>query len=179
MSYRSIILRNSSINNTRRCSLLAGRNLLSNIGVVRSFSTTATAARSPQYFLSAKRVTTDPQIGEYPNVPWVHYEEKDPFKYWDRQGRRNLGDVLHEQDEILSGNAADASTIPIGTAVSHLALFAGGIAVTCLVIGFFREEAPRVKRTYPYQGLSKELGLDASDPNESRKPARDETQLVF
>jgi hypothetical protein len=92
MSYRSIL--RASINNSRRCSLLLGRSAASNVGVIQSFSTTAAAARAPYYFLTAKKVTSDPQIGDYPNVPWVHYEEKDPLKYWDRQGRRNLGEPV-------------------------------------------------------------------------------------
>ncbi|RKP28105.1 hypothetical protein SYNPS1DRAFT_9458, partial [Syncephalis pseudoplumigaleata] len=104
------------------------------------------------------KVDSDPQIGDYPAVPWVHYEEKDPYKYWDRQGRRNFSEPVHEQDEILNAFAPDASSTPLSTAFYSLGVCASGIALTCLIIGYFRAESPHVKRTYPYGGLGKELG---------------------
>jgi hypothetical protein len=44
---------------------------------------------------------TDSPIGDYPRLPVQYTALKDPFKYWDQQGRRNYGEVLHEHHNLL------------------------------------------------------------------------------
>jgi hypothetical protein len=42
----------------------------------------------------AGEAVEDRQIGDYPDLPWIHYSERDPFKYDDQQARRNFGDPV-------------------------------------------------------------------------------------
>jgi hypothetical protein len=42
----------------------------------------------------------DPPIGEYPKLVQQWTSLKDPFGYWDRQGRRNYGEILHDMDNF-------------------------------------------------------------------------------
>jgi hypothetical protein len=44
---------------------------------------------------------SDPQIGEYPKLVQQWTALKDPFGYWDRQGRRNYGEVVQDMDNFL------------------------------------------------------------------------------
>jgi len=37
-------------------------------------------------------------IGDYPRVPIQWGELKDPYKYWDKQGRREYGDILYDHE---------------------------------------------------------------------------------
>lgn len=42
------------------------------------------------------------QIGEWPEFERAQAETISPFKYWDKQDRRNHGDTVHENDDIKS-----------------------------------------------------------------------------
>eukprot|EP00035_Acanthoeca_spectabilis_P020481 m.433136 g.433136 ORF g.433136 m.433136 type:complete len:213 (-) comp17536_c0_seq1:1853-2491(-) len=39
---------------------------------------------------------------DYPDLPLVSSQRRDPFKYWDSQDRRNFAEPLQEHDEALS-----------------------------------------------------------------------------
>ncbi|KAI9595919.1 hypothetical protein BDF19DRAFT_413380 [Syncephalis fuscata] len=176
MIYRSILQAASTAR--RQCSLKHSTAL--NTNAVRVFSTRTVVARSGEARFPGEKVTSDPQIGDYPNLPWVHYEDKNPLKYWDRQGRRNLGDTVHEQDELLNAFSADIQPLTAGRALFQLGVFASGIATICLAIKYLcQRHHMQTKRTYPYDGLSKELGLDPADPNEVRVPARNSSEVVI
>ncbi|RKP10503.1 hypothetical protein THASP1DRAFT_11485, partial [Thamnocephalis sphaerospora] len=105
----------------------------------------------------------DPQIGDYPNLPWVHHSERDPFKYEDQQERRNFGEPVHEQDELLNGSAPDLWPTPTSRALLEMAICGSVIGLVCYGISFMVPDAPFVKRTYPYEGLRKELGMTDAD----------------
>lgn len=36
----------------------------------------------------------DRQIGDYPNLPWESAQKRDPFKYTDKQDRRNYNQTV-------------------------------------------------------------------------------------
>lgn len=36
----------------------------------------------------------DPQIGDYPNLPWVNKQLRTPIGWWDNQERRNYGEPV-------------------------------------------------------------------------------------
>lgn len=39
--------------------------------------------------------------GDYPrDIPLQWTQLKDPFKYWDQQGRRNFGEIIHDHDHF-------------------------------------------------------------------------------
>lgn len=40
-------------------------------------------------------------IGDYPRLPVQYTALKDPFGYWDKQGRRNYGEILQDHDLFL------------------------------------------------------------------------------
>ncbi len=37
-------------------------------------------------------------IGNYPRLPATYTNLKNPYSYWDVQGRRNYGEIIHDQD---------------------------------------------------------------------------------
>eukprot|EP00048_Salpingoeca_helianthica_P014879 m.224007 g.224007 ORF g.224007 m.224007 type:complete len:121 (+) comp16376_c0_seq1:1-363(+) len=49
------------------------------------------------------------QIGNYPDFPAVSSQVKSPHGFWDPQDRRNFGDKVHENDDILSGWVVDTT----------------------------------------------------------------------
>lgn len=45
----------------------------------------------------------DPQFGDYPNLPWVPYEKRDPYLKWDDPiNRRNFGEPVRQCAYICS-----------------------------------------------------------------------------
>lgn len=42
----------------------------------------------------------DSPIGDYPRVQAQWTNIKDPFKYWDQQGRRNYGEIVYDHDNF-------------------------------------------------------------------------------
>src|SRR5690348_17024623 len=45
---------------------------------------------------------TEPPIGDYPQIPLQWTGLKDPIKYWDQQGRRNYGEIVHEHYQFTN-----------------------------------------------------------------------------
>ncbi|KAG1841669.1 Ndufb8, NADH dehydrogenase 19kDa subunit [Suillus subalutaceus] len=101
----------------------------------------------------------DPQLGDYPDLPWISNQELPARGWWDQQMRRNFGDPIQEYDEVLSMWGPDAPPVP-----PHKALFQLSLAISAFVgFGFLCKymlvpERPTVPREYPYSGLVRELG---------------------
>ncbi|KAI9142469.1 hypothetical protein BKA69DRAFT_1068559 [Paraphysoderma sedebokerense] len=142
----------------------------------RHASTTATASavtpppkemiddgKTPQYFGSFKESGIDPQIGDYPNLKWVNAQDKDPYgNYWDVDDRRNKGEPLHYQDEVISVWGPDVHDYPAGKATKELLTFfavLGGVAFAAIKYDA-QSNNPAAPRVYPYDGLKEELGGD-------------------
>ncbi|KAJ2774670.1 hypothetical protein IWQ57_000715 [Coemansia nantahalensis] len=103
-------------------------------------------------------VDPEPQIGDYPNLPHKFAEDRPQRGWWDRQNRRNFGEPVHEQDEILNMMAPTQYRSPGWKQVGKM--WAGVIATIGSVyylIANVRAERPYLRAFYP-NGLKEELG---------------------
>ncbi|KAJ3093188.1 hypothetical protein HK102_003596 [Quaeritorhiza haematococci] len=113
-------------------------------------------------------------IGDYPrNVPMQWTQLKDPFKYWDKQGRRNFGEILHDQDNFhdwLSIGPEVSWRVPFS---ATLQVF-GAIAFMGFCISWWDPEKHRwfAEKDYPFDGLRVELGGDPNNPEDNFMAAR-------
>ncbi|KAI8073445.1 uncharacterized protein B0P05DRAFT_548550 [Gilbertella persicaria] len=123
---------------------------------------TITSVR-PQSTLSTGEVVQDPQIGDYPNLPRISAQERGPFGWDDPQDKRNFGEPLHEEDEIMGVWAPDLHTYSPRKAAAQLALAFGILAGVSGIVYKTYPESPAVKRTYPYNGLTEEFGAREGD----------------
>ncbi|KAK9448210.1 uncharacterized protein V1518DRAFT_419985 [Limtongia smithiae] len=105
----------------------------------------------------------DRLAGDYPEFPVIFNQKRDPYvKYDDQQLRRNFGDPLHEDDDVLNMWSPDVHDyVSNGTAGRYIATFFGIIAGAGYLLSFIAPESPAVPRVYP-SGLFTELG-GASD----------------
>ncbi|ORY98973.1 hypothetical protein BCR43DRAFT_471475 [Syncephalastrum racemosum] len=111
-----------------------------------------------QSTLNTGEVAQDPQIGDYPNLPRWSNQARGPYGWWDPQDKRNFGEPLHEEDELMGVWAPDLHTYNPYKALGQLSLFAVGIAGFSYIVYNNLPERPAVKRTYPFDGLKEELG---------------------
>ncbi|KAF9223771.1 Ndufb8, NADH dehydrogenase 19kDa subunit [Gyrodon lividus] len=114
----------------------------------------------------------DPQLGDYPDLPWLSNQTLQPRGWWDQQMRRNFGDPVHENEEVLSMWGPDISAV-----LPHTALFQFTLAASAFV-GFaflckyaLLPERPTVAREYPFSGLVLELG--GLEENKAREETDD------
>ncbi|KAF8643228.1 hypothetical protein AX16_009118 [Volvariella volvacea WC 439] len=133
----------------------AHRQLLSKRIVTATVSATPSTCRRSH----STSEEPDPQLNGYPQLPWVSRQNL-PAKGWqDMLLRRNFGDPLHEQEEVLSMWGPDAPPIDPHTATKQFLLAALGITgFAFLVKDVLTPEPPAVRREYPYDGLKQELG---------------------
>ncbi|PPQ75967.1 hypothetical protein CVT24_006398 [Panaeolus cyanescens] len=101
----------------------------------------------------------DPQLNGYPQLPWKSRQTLPPLGWQDSLTRRNFGDPLHEQEEVLSMWGPDTPPIDPAVALRQFTVAALGF----LAFGFFVKEIvtqppPAARREYPYDGLVRELG---------------------
>lgn len=104
--------------------------------------------------------TEDPDMnGGYVNPPAVKRQFRDPYgDWWDKQERRNYGEPLHEDNDVLAIFSPEEYThfkanwgwVLFG---SFWAVFGSFAAVTY----YLRPDKPSAPRTFP-NGLEKELG---------------------
>ncbi|CAE6426910.1 unnamed protein product [Rhizoctonia solani] len=134
-------------------SRIAVRRAVPRLGLARSYAT-------PVEFEQPKN---DPQLGDYPQIPPISVQRRPAKGWWNLQERRNFGETLPEQHEILSIWAPDVFNISRANALKQF-----GIAVA-VFLGFVMAvkasvpERPAAPRSYPYGGLVTELGgLDAN-----------------
>nr|XP_047125973.1 NADH dehydrogenase [ubiquinone] 1 beta subcomplex subunit 8, mitochondrial [Hydra vulgaris] len=114
--------------------------------------------------------------GDYPNYKEFSYQLRDPYKkYWDQQDRRDFGEPLHIEHDILSVWMPDESANhakTYGEMFFHLCLAFGALGVLlwfseCVYDAKSRDTA--VPKPYPYNNLYLEMG---GDPN--RMPTKEE-----
>ncbi|KAJ1846303.1 hypothetical protein H4S02_005768 [Coemansia sp. RSA 2611] len=100
----------------------------------------------------------DPQIGDYPNLPHIKSESRPQLGWWDRQNRRNFGEPMAEQDEILNMRSPTLYKSPGWRQVSKMW---AGVIITIGSVYYFisqtRRERPYMRAFYP-NGLKDELG---------------------
>merc|ERR1712093_555956 len=145
---------------------------------VRMASTEVAAAQ--QVVPTQEDMERDPQLAGlgYPQLPQVSRQLR-PAKagWWDEQERINFGETLPESDDTLSMWAPDVHKIPASKAAFHLSVAAGCIALFASLVYVATPERPGIKRTYPYDGLVKELsGTDDQQYAVVDKPAGGEEE---
>ncbi|KAF9820914.1 hypothetical protein IEO21_01141 [Rhodonia placenta] len=101
----------------------------------------------------------DPQLADYPRLPYISKQRR-PARGWeDWQMRRNFGEPLHEQEEILSMWGPDAPVVPPSTALRWFMTAVAGFTTFGVITKFaLIPSRPSVPREYPYSGLETELG---------------------
>ncbi|KAJ7030441.1 hypothetical protein C8F04DRAFT_1263965 [Mycena alexandri] len=107
----------------------------------------------------------NPQLGDYPELPNVSAQYRNPLGWQDKLLRRNFGDTLHHHEEINSMWGPDIPVTP-----PHIALRQFGIAAGCFVAAglfiraFLVPDRPAIPREYPFNGLETELGGHKANP---------------
>ncbi|KAF8930820.1 hypothetical protein EDD21DRAFT_378020 [Dissophora ornata] len=117
-------------------------------------------------FLPGDKITGDTQIGSYPNLPMYNQQWRDgnpSAGYWDRQDRRNFGETVPEEDEVLNIWSPDVWAFPASLGVKRLLAAAATFLGFAYLLNETQPEPHFTRRNYPHDGLLKELGVDASD----------------
>lgn len=120
---------------------------------------------APRAFFSQGRILTaaeldDPlQNGNYQNPPRVKRAFRDPHgDWWDKQERRNFGEPVHEENEILGVFSPEQYThVTARRGFFHLGVFVATFLGFCGVVSYYYPDKPSVPKAYP-EGLEKELG---------------------
>lgn len=122
---------------------------------------------APNRMLHASRTLREDKndermIGPYPDVPFEYYNHRpQTVKYDDQQGRRNFGEPLHYQYDLIDVWSPDHfDSRPDSTATKWNLYFIGSIALFSAFCWYKWEDPQFVRRTYPYDGLNKALGGD-------------------
>jgi NADH dehydrogenase (ubiquinone) 1 beta subcomplex subunit 8 len=130
--------------------------------------------------LRAEVSDKDPQLGEYPQLPFVSLQRRkyDP-RWWDPQEKRNFGEEvseiiifpfeltsilklillqLHEQDDVLGVWAPDVFEKPASSALRQFLIAMGVAATFAGTVYVTLPNRPSQPRQYPRDGLLAELG---------------------
>ncbi|RAL66922.1 hypothetical protein DID88_007704 [Monilinia fructigena] len=97
--------------------------------------------------------------GGYINPPRVKRQFRDPHAdWWDKQERRNYGEPVHEDNDILGMFSPEEYTHQKpGTAALQLGLFVASVFGLCAVVGIMYPDKQSVPREFE-GGLERELG---------------------
>ncbi|KAF9578262.1 hypothetical protein BGW38_006037 [Lunasporangiospora selenospora] len=117
-------------------------------------------------FLPGDKITGDTQIGDYPNLPMYNQQWRSGFEsagYWDRQDRRNYGETVPEEDDVLNIWSPDVWAFPTALGVKRLLTAAAAFIGFGYFVAETRAQPHFERRTYPYDGLVDALGVDSSD----------------
>ncbi|KAI9659847.1 MAG: hypothetical protein M1821_001198 [Bathelium mastoideum] len=119
----------------------------------------ASLLRAQVRYASQAEIEDPDMNGGYPNPPAVKRQHRDPYTdWWDKQERRNFGETVHEDNDILGVFSPEDYThfSPAWGAVLF-SCFVGSVAVLMTVVYQLYPDMPATPRTYP-DGLEKELG---------------------
>jgi NADH dehydrogenase (ubiquinone) 1 beta subcomplex subunit 8 len=99
------------------------------------------------------------QNGGYQNPPAVKRQHRDPYGgWWDKQEKRNFGEPVHEDNEILSVFSPEQYThVSPGKGFRHLGVFVAAFLSLCGVVSLYYPDKPSAPKVY-VDGLEKELG---------------------
>ncbi|CAG8681170.1 23060_t:CDS:2 [Cetraspora pellucida] len=112
------------------------------------------------------KINPDPQIGDYPNLPVEFKLDRPPLGWDDLQNRRNFGEPIHEEEEILNVWSFDRYDINLGDAAMQLLTFFALLGVYMFAIKQTDYEPPAIKKQYPYDGLRVEMGGESVNPTD-------------
>ncbi|KAF8575243.1 hypothetical protein K439DRAFT_1623764 [Ramaria rubella] len=100
----------------------------------------------------------DPQLGDYPQLPFESTQLRPAKGWWDLQMRRNYGEI-HEEDDGLNMWTPDAPPpVPPSVALRQFSIAALGIAAFGYIVYHNVPERSAIPREYPFGGLVRELG---------------------
>ncbi|KAI9848317.1 MAG: hypothetical protein M1837_000581 [Sclerophora amabilis] len=100
-----------------------------------------------------------PQNGGYINPPAIKRQFRDPHgDWWDKQERRNYGEPLHEDNDVLGVFSLHeyTHTTP-GKGLLQLGAFVACVLGLCGVVKMTYPDRPSAPREFP-GGLERELG---------------------
>jgi len=100
-----------------------------------------------------------PENGGYINPPPEKRQFRDPYAdWWDKQERRNYGEPVHEDNDILGMFSPEEYThYKPGKAFFLLGCFVTTVVGLCAVVYPYYPDKPSAPRTFP-GGLDRELG---------------------
>ncbi|PYH86956.1 NADH:ubiquinone oxidoreductase kd subunit [Aspergillus uvarum CBS 121591] len=122
--------------------------------------------------LAAPELDDPLQNGNYQNPPRMKRAFRDPYgDWWDKQERRNFGEPVHEENEILGVFSPEQYThVTSGKGILQIGAFIVAFLGLCGTVSLFYPDKPSVPRTFP-DGLEKELGGPRAVP--ARKSGED------
>ncbi|TKX25756.1 NADH-ubiquinone oxidoreductase-like protein 2 [Elsinoe australis] len=116
-------------------------------------------------------VDNDPRMnGQYPEVPRVKRSLRDPYdNWWDPQERRNYGEPIHEDNDILGVFSTEPYThFTTSWGWVLMGTFVGTVLTLCGAVAVYYPDKPSVPRTFP-GGLETELGGPGALPARSEE----------
>ncbi|EEH38588.1 hypothetical protein PAAG_08315 [Paracoccidioides lutzii Pb01] len=102
----------------------------------------------------------DPEMNNnYYNPPGQKRQFRDPYgDWWDKQDRRNFGEPVHEDNDILTILSTETYThFKPGKGLFLLGCAAGSVLLLSGIISLCYSDKPSAPRTFP-DGLERELG---------------------
>ncbi|KAH6577156.1 hypothetical protein BASA50_004331 [Batrachochytrium salamandrivorans] len=109
----------------------------------------------------------DSLIGDYPRIEPQFSWIRDPYNYWDQQGRRNFGEVLYDHDHFTDAWGIGPATdwhMPVTSAVIVLSFVA--LVTTSIYLWDTESHLWFAEKDYPFNGLRVELGGDPDDESD-------------
>lgn len=105
------------------------------------------------------------QNGGYINPPRQNRQHRDPRgDWWDKQERRNFGEPVHEENDILGMLSLEENAhFKPAQAFFLLGCSIATVLALCGVVSFIYPDKPSVPRTFP-GGLEEELGGSGTLP---------------
>ncbi|KAF4635188.1 hypothetical protein G7Y89_g2914 [Cudoniella acicularis] len=117
-------------------------------------------AQTASYEYPTLTEAEDPGMnGGYDNPPPVKRQFRDPHAdWWDKQERRNYGEPVHEDNDILGMFSPEEYThVKPGKGLFQLGCFVAAVFTLCGVVGVYYPDKPSAPREFE-GGLEKELG---------------------
>ncbi|KAM3065998.1 hypothetical protein ACMFMG_009781 [Clarireedia jacksonii] len=120
---------------------------------------TSRSAPSPADYPSLSEAEDPNMNGGYINPPRVKRQFRDPHAdWWDKQERRNYGEPVHEDNDILGIFSTEEYTwVGPGKGALQLGAFVVAVFGLCGVVMMFYPDKPSAPREFP-GGLEAELG---------------------
>ncbi|KAL3430921.1 hypothetical protein BDV09DRAFT_177431 [Aspergillus tetrazonus] len=139
--------------------MLAQRLLSRRLPQVALRSTVPRASFSQVRALKAAENDDPLMNGGYQNPPRIKRQFRDPnADWWDKQERRNFGEPVHEENEILGVFSPEQYThVTARKGLLQLGAFVVTFLGLCGAVSLFYPDKPSAPRTFP-DGLEKELG---------------------
>ncbi|CAG7948559.1 unnamed protein product [Penicillium olsonii] len=139
--------------------MLSQRILARRLPQVASRAIAPRAAFSQMPALRAAELDDPLQNNNYPNPPALKRAHRDPYGgWWDAQEKRNFGEPVHEDNDILGVFSPEQYThVTPGKGFFHLGCFVVAFLGLVGVVSMNYPDKPSVPKTY-VDGLEKELG---------------------